>query len=115
MPAISVNVIIKRNDLPKMVAHLREQAPAVTEATADAIVTDAKSIVHVITGNLRDSIRAEKVDAYYWTVTAGSDEVDYASYEEFGTRFRGPHPYLTPAAERHRQPHIDRVKDLFKP
>jgi HK97 gp10 family phage protein len=64
------------------------------------VVDYARSIVHVITGNLRDTIHVEESDeAGVAQVVAGGDGVDYAADEEFGNSRRPPHPYLRPAVD----------------
>ena len=57
----------------------------------------AKETVHVITGNLRDSISHEASDNAV-VVYAG---MDYAPYEELGTSKQDAHPYLRPAVMNH--------------
>jgi hypothetical protein len=55
------------------------------------VVDYARSIVHVITGNLRDTIHVEESDeAGVAQVVAGGDGVDYAADEEFGNSRRPP-------------------------
>jgi HK97 gp10 family phage protein len=64
------------------------------------VVDYARSIVHVVTGNLRDTIHVEESDeAGVAQVVAGGDGVDYAADEEFGNSRRPPHPYLRPAVD----------------
>lgn len=57
----------------------------------------AKETVHVITGNLRDSIGHEASDDAV-VVYAG---MDYAPYEELGTSRQDAHPYLRPSVMDH--------------
>lgn len=58
------------------------------------------SVVHVISGRLRDSIRVEmKGDDSGDLVAGGQGGVDYASAEEVGNSKRPGHPYLTPGGE----------------
>ena len=63
--------------------------------TKAAILVEGKAVekVHVDTGTLRQSItRAiQGIRAFVGT------PLEYAPYEEFGTRFRGAHPFLRPA------------------
>ncbi len=63
--------------------------------TESAILVEGKAVatVHVITSKLKNSITrdVEKTTAYVGT------DVEYAPFEELGTRFRPPHPYLRPA------------------
>lgn len=61
----------------------------------------AKSIVHVVSGNLRDSIRTEPGDepGTANVIAGGINGVDYAADEEYGNSRRPPHPYLRPAVD----------------
>ena len=73
---------------------------AITEGLNDAgsiAVENAKSTVHVITGNLRDSID-HQVSGNTVTIYAG---MEYAAYEELGTSRQPSHPYLRPAVVDH--------------
>lgn len=57
----------------------------------------AKSTVHVITGNLRDSIDYDSDDTKV-VIFAG---MSYSAYEELGTSRQPSHPYLGPAVLNH--------------
>jgi HK97 gp10 family phage protein len=63
--------------------------------TQAAILVEGKAveIVHVKSGALKQSITRiiKKMRAFVGT------PLEYAPYEEFGTRFRDPHPFLRPA------------------
>lgn len=54
----------------------------------------AREYAHVITGYMRDHTVAHKVDD---TKAELVSTAPYAGYEEFGTRFRPPHPFIRPA------------------
>jgi len=86
-----------------------------TLAGALIIEGSAKEKVHVITGNLRRSIRSaiETSTATSATAIVGTD-VEYAPYEEFGTRYRPPHPYLRPALDEKRDEAQRTIRDAFK-
>lgn len=62
----------------------------------EQIAVDARTICPVDTGRLRDSIEHEvDVDS----VRIGTN-VDYAVYQEEGTRYMDPQPFLRPALYR---------------
>lgn len=61
---------------------------------AQYVAKRARENVHVITGYLRDHIHAKQTSNIGAVVEANAP---YAGYEEYGTRFRPPHPYLRPA------------------
>lgn len=62
---------------------------------AEPILEDAQRRTHVITGNLRRSESIQPGPGKF-EVNIGTD-VEYAPFEEFGTRYRPPHPFLRPA------------------
>lgn len=63
---------------------------------AQYVAKRARGYAHVITGYMRDHISAFKHDALNWVVRATAP---YSGFEEFGTRFRPPHPFMRPAIE----------------
>lgn len=67
------------------------------DEVGQSIVEGAKQTVHVITGDLRDSITILERGKDF--VIAGTD-LYYAAAEEFGTATRAAHPYLGPQADR---------------
>ena len=84
------------DNLPTIAAGLE---PAVNGLIRDELETardDAKGVVPVRTGRLRDSIVVERI-ADGWALVAG---MFYAFLVEFGTRLRPARPYLTPAFNR---------------
>lgn len=78
-----------------------QEATSIGRAGAEVVVAEAKSIVHVITGALRDSIRVEDSDepGVAQAVAGGINGVDYAADEEYGNSRRPPHPYMRPAVD----------------
>lgn len=63
---------------------------------AQTTEASAKRRVHVITGTLRNSIKRYKIDVGHHKVVV---EAHYGVYEEYGTRYRPPHPFFRPAVE----------------
>lgn len=59
-----------------------------------------------VTGFLRNSIAAEKVEDGHWRVNVGAE---YGLYQELGTSRMPARPYLTPAAEAQQGPFIQRL------
>jgi HK97 gp10 family phage protein len=58
----------------------------------------AKQLAPVDTGNLRNSITHQQIDDSTEVIAT---PVEYAPYQELGTRYIKPHPFLRPAAEDH--------------
>ena len=69
-------------------------------------------------GALRDSIRVEPASAQTYPViegwvVAGGGEVDYAKYQELGTRHNPAHPFLRPRLPEWRQSFPDALRRSF--
>lgn len=85
---------------------------AILEAASEALAevgeaakAYARQNVHVVTGNLRDSIDYQ-VDGNRVTIYAG---MPYAPYEELGTSRQPSHPYLRPAVMDHTSEFVETV------
>lgn len=63
---------------------------------AQYVAKKARGYAHVITGYMRDHIAAYKHDQLGWVVRS---DATYSGFEEYGTRFRPPHPFMRPAIE----------------
>jgi HK97 gp10 family phage protein len=73
----------------------------------------AKELAAVDTGRMRSSIRSiSALDANGMEVTIFTD-VEYAPYQEFGTRKMPAHPFMVPAAEQHAQGLHDRLTEII--
>lgn len=97
-------VIVEFNGLAGLGSKITLATARAVADAANICVEEASSNVHVITGDLRSTIRAE-VEGLTAVVSAGGlpggatgDDVDYAAHEEFGTRYRAGHPFMGPAA-----------------
>lgn len=84
-------VVIVKNGLPRLIAALRSGGPAAEAATARAIQTRARASAPVRTGKLKASIRVRRGEV--------ETTLDYARYQEFGTRKMPPHAFFYRAAE----------------
>jgi HK97 gp10 family phage protein len=76
-------------------AQIRTALVSILSEAAEGIETQAKSIVPVDTGALRDSILAAPSGVLRFSVTANRD---YAGFVELGTSRQGAQPYLMPSA-----------------
>lgn len=93
---MNVSVEIRSNRLGTIAAGMRPKARAlVAKAVAD-VEAQAKVRAAVDTGALRNSIQGRMTGDTEGEVAVG---VDYAIYQEYGTRTMPAHPFLTPAAE----------------
>lgn len=78
---------------------------------ADDVAEVATRIVPIDTGDLKSTVRVLDVDEKSATVGAGGipgevtgEMVDYAAYQELGTRNMSAQPYLKPATYRYLSP-----------
>lgn len=99
----------------KVTSHKQEAIDLKNEAVARALekiglVAEryAKGYAPVDTGRLRNSISHE-VAPDEEAVYIGTN-VEYAPYQEFGTRYQSGTPFLRPALERH----LDEYKEIAK-
>jgi HK97 gp10 family phage protein len=93
------------DDLLRKLAELTKvaQGEVVQRAVMDGayiVEREAKRIVPVDTGNLKNSIRSEldEIEATRVTAVTGTN-VEYAPYVELGTGRQRPKPYLRPALD----------------
>lgn len=98
--ALTLKMRIKSERWAQALETHRQQIAEVVAKTAFDIEADAKQNAHVITGYLRNSIQAEvEAGLPQARVVVGAE---YGWYEEYGTRHRPAHPFLTPAVEANR-------------
>lgn len=97
--------------IPSIQKTIRSNANAMAYNYAQRVESSAKRRVHVITGQLRESIARERISVGKHRVTVNAH---YGIYEEYGTRYRPPHPFFRPAV-RDAKAAFDRdLKRLFK-
>ena len=93
---ISVRTKITRNRHRELTKQGKEGAARRNAELAEATAVIARQLVHVVTGETRDSIAAEL------NRRTGSASVVVGGaglFEELGTVHRAPHPFLRPAAD----------------
>lgn len=90
---VRVNLIPRcQINMPKVSTRILRQ---VVQFTADT----EQEMAPVLTGALRDSIKGYVLGPENGLVRAGGGSVDYGPYQEYGTRYHGPQPFVRPAAE----------------
>jgi len=94
---MSARIVIKYNNLPRIAERLPEAVSAIIRKAAFDIEANAKAIVPVDTGKLKNSISSEFPSP---TEAIIAPHTDYAVYVEFGTCHQRAQPYMRPAAER---------------
>lgn len=75
------------------------------------IQADAKQNVLVDTGRLKNSITTETFNGGL-TVEVGTN-VEYAIFNEYGTRYWGGKPFLTPAYEKNAEKIISELQKIL--
>ena len=93
-----VLVRVISNRIPAMPAAIKAAVSAEVQKSAFQIEADAKAKVPVRTATLQRSIHTVMSNGGM-TAHVGPS-VDYGISEEFGSRGRGPHPFMRPAAEK---------------
>ena len=111
MPKAKVTVKTRKQpgEIESILKTLRSRAKAVARETAYAVAQGARERVHVITGELKRSIHVVENPDDSYTVVVGKN---YGVFEEYGTRFRPPHPFFRPAVEEQRQKHQERARRM---
>lgn len=107
MPYAIADVRVVRNNFPRAQRALALDATTRSKQAADLTVENARLLAPVgnawehqspyYAGYLRDSIEAQRVNQYSWTVVA---KAFYAVYVELGTSRMPAHPFLVPAAQK---------------
>ena len=93
--------------------------PGIIEKVADRFLEEAGVIVEGAakrlapkdTGNLAGSINRRRENKL---AEAVGTNVEYAEYQEYGTRFMKAHPYLRPAIDENRRNLIRRLRELVQ-
>jgi len=101
----NVNEVLKR--LGRMHPLISQAIIKALDTSALVVKGQAKMLVPVKTGNLRASIgtRTDKIRQEAWV----GSPVEYAPYQEYGTKYMQAQPYLRPALE----DKIDNIRDFF--
>lgn len=94
---MSAKIIIKYNNLPHIAERLPEAVSAIVRKAAFDVEANAKSVVPVDTGKLKNSISSEFPSQ---TKAIIAPHTEYAVYVEYGTRKQRAQPYMRPAAEK---------------
>lgn len=112
MPAVRIHVRTRRQyvngGLRNMELTVTRNADALAYNYAQRVEGGAKRRVHVISGRLKRSIHRIRLRRYQHRVIVGAY---YGVYENYGTRYRPPHPFWEPSIrEARRQYDIDKKK-----
>ncbi len=113
MPTVDLRIKTRKTygGIPSIQKNVRSNSAQWSYDFARATAAEARQRVHVITGNLRRSIRTEKTGPYSHKVIVGEH---YGAYEEYGTRHRPAHPFLRPAVENQKRIFQQRIRGVFR-
>lgn len=116
MPSAGISTKITKNELPNLPGRLRSQVGGAQQRFVRRVATTAKQRVHVITGQLRDSIEDIKLDEFTYAVVAGNADREFwdAWAEEFGTSRRPPHSFLLPSWEAEKGAYLDELDGIIE-
>lgn len=93
---MSSRIVIKYNNFGKLASKLPQAVSLIVRKTAEDIEANAKTVVPVDTGKLKNSITSEFPSL---TKAIVAPHTDYAAYVEYGTRKMRARPYMRPSAE----------------
>jgi len=98
-----------KNNLLRINAQIEKALSQVIRKTAFSIEARAKSLCPVDTGVLRNSITTKIHSPMKATV---GTNVEYAPYQEFGTRHQKGKPFMTPAVDAEKKEFEKAVRNL---
>ena len=113
---MSAVVKLDTTGLDEIAAKLDMRTEQVLKACAFQVEAEAKTRVKVVTGYLKNSIKARRINSKTYHVDVGAEygariEFGFHDTDILGRRYnQAAQPYLTPAVEKVRQ-HLD---DLYK-
>jgi HK97 gp10 family phage protein len=97
-------------DIDSIIKNVRSNSAMAAYNFARNVEAGAKRRVHVITGHLKGSIHRVRIRTGVHRVIVGAH---YGVYEEYGTRYRPPHPYFRPAVREAKRQFERDMKKVF--
>ena len=91
---VSMSTRRKNASIQALIEKVRKNSNNLAYHYAQRVEGGAKRHAHVITGHMRKSIKRTRVSTGRHKVRVGAH---YGIYEEYGTRYRPPHPFFRPA------------------
>lgn len=100
---MSVTFDIKLDDIGGAIREIVDHIDHALDDSASDVVDIAKGLVPVDTGELKKSIRKEKIENGYYIIVADATQPrapkGYATYVEFGTARNRAQPFMLPALQ----------------
>ena len=114
MPGLNVHVTREYVDggFRNMAARVERKGNALAYHYAQRVEGSAKRRVHVITGNLKRAIHRVRIANGKHEVIVGAY---YGVYENYGTRYRPPHPFWEPALRDAKAAYDQEKRKVFRP
>lgn len=106
---MSSRITIQYNNLTKIAARLPEAASEIVRKAAFDVEANAKAVVPVDTGKLKNSITSEFPSP---TKAIIAPHTEYAHFVEYGTRRMRAIPYMRPAAEKVKAAFLEALRKL---
>jgi HK97 gp10 family phage protein len=105
-----MRVAVEYDRMDESRREVRRELDRALSRGAEATQRTAQSIVPVDTGRLRNSISTSKVGDLAYDVYT---DVEYAPYQEYGTRHQPGKAFMRPAYERNRLKVIEDCSDVL--
>lgn len=96
--------------VPSIIKRVQSNSNRAAYNFAQNVEGGAKRRVHVITGRLRNSIVRHRTGPGSHRIIVG---MHYGVYEEYGTRYRPPHPFFRPAVASAKAKFEREMKQVF--
>lgn len=97
--------------IPRIQRNVKANSNRAAYNFARSVQAGARRRVHVITGRLKASIERFRLGPGHHKVIVG---MYYGVYEEYGTRYRPPHPYFRPAVAAAKAQFMREMKGVFR-
>ena len=96
-----MQVYIRSNLKVNLLPHVAHNVPIVSQEMvmelAEFVAGREREYVPVATGALQSTIQVHNLGKGA-AISVGSDSIDYGWFQEYGTVFHVPHPFVRPAA-----------------
>jgi HK97 gp10 family phage protein len=103
------DIVIKYDHFDELARKAKGAVRDIVRKAAFDVEANAKNVVPVDTGNLKNSIDVEMESD---TTAVIGPHTEYAAYVEFGTMNMPAQPYMTPAAEAVKPAYMEAMRQL---
>lgn len=112
MAQVEIRITTRKqyNAIPSIIKTVQSNSAQNAYNFSRRVQTSARRRAHVITGNMKRSIKSERISYGKHRVIVGAH---YGVYEEYGTRYRPPHPFFRPAVNENKALFMRDMKRVF--